>query len=119
MDESLKGKLVEAGIDVDGAMERFMNNDNMFKKFQLKFPNDPNMETLREGLKEKDCDKAFRAAHTLKGVCGNLSYVALAKVTSEVTEYLRAGDMDSAVAKMPDMEEEYARIIGVITTYLA
>ncbi len=119
MDEALKGTLTEAGIDVDGAMERFMNNDNMFKKFQLKFPNDPNVGLLKEGLATDDCDKAFRAAHTLKGVCGNLSYVNLAKISSEVTECLRAKDMESAKQKMPELEAEYNRIIEVINKYLS
>lgn len=114
MEDTLKKKLVESGIDVDGAMERFMNNDTMFKKFLLKFLDDPNMGLLRQGLEARDTDMAFRAAHTLKGVCGNLSLVSLAKVVSEATEYLRAGDIDSAIAKMPEVEEEYAKVIEVI-----
>ena len=48
MEDTLKKKLVESGIDVDGAMERFMNNDTMFKKFLLKFLDDPNMRLLRQ-----------------------------------------------------------------------
>ena len=114
MEDTLKKKLVESGIDVDGAMERFMNNDTMFKKFLLKFLDDPNMRLLRQGLEAHDTDMAFRAAHTLKGVCGNLSLVSLAKVASEATEYLRAGDIDSAIARMPEVEEEYAKAIEVI-----
>lgn len=118
MEDSLKNKLVESGIDVDSAMERFMNNDAMFKKFLLKFLDDPNMAALRQGLDEGNKDMAFRAAHTLKGVCGNLSLVSLAKVASESTEFLRAGDIDSAKAKMPEVEEEYAKAIDVIKSYI-
>ena len=118
MEDSLKKVLVESGIDVDGAMERFMNNDAMFMKFLIKFLDDPNMGTLRQGLEARDTDMAFRAAHTLKGVCGNLSLVSLAKVASESTEFLRAGDIDSAITKMPEVEAEYAKAIEVIKNYI-
>ncbi len=114
MEDSLKNKLAESGIDVDNAMERFMDNDALFIKFLVKFPDDPNMALLRQGLDERDKDMAFRAAHTLKGVCGNLSLAVLAKSVSESTEFLRAGDIDSAVAKMQEIEKDYAKAVDVI-----
>ena len=38
-----------------------------------------------------DRDTAFRASHTLKGLCLNLGFTPLAKVSSELCEALRPG----------------------------
>lgn len=117
MDDTLRATLIESGIDMESAMERFMGNEAMFQKFLVKFLSDTNMELLRNSLEAGDADTAFRAAHTLKGVCGNLSLVSLARAASEITEYLRSGDMESAVVKLPEVEAEYEKTIGVIKKY--
>ena len=55
-------------------------------------------------------DAAFSAAHTLKGVCGNLSMKRMFDIASEMTEFLREKDMDSARQMMPKLEEEHQKI---------
>ena len=50
---------------------------------------DGTFEELKQAVSEKDIEKSFRAAHTLKGVAANLSFNELAKAASELTEQLR------------------------------
>ena len=77
MREDIRAALVRAGVDVDGALERFMNNEGLLERFLKKFPADPNYGALKEALARGDADAAFRAAHTLKGVAANLSMATL------------------------------------------
>lgn len=114
MDENMIQELRDAGVDVDGASERFMGNMALLERFLKKFPNDKNYGELLDAFGKNDTDGAFHAAHTLKGVCGNLSLTALYNIASEVTELLRAGNMDLAKAKLPELQEEYDTIIAVI-----
>ncbi len=114
MNESSISRLKSEGLDVDGALERFMNNTAMYEKFLKKFANDPNYDTLKSAIADNECEKAFSAAHTLKGVSSNLSLTPLFNVVSEQTELLRAGDLGGAAEMMPQVDEEYHRMLALI-----
>ena len=73
MDAMRKQKLMDAGIDVDSALERFMNNEGLLEKFLAKFPADPNHDALTAAIAAGDKEKALAASHTMKGMCGNFS----------------------------------------------
>lgn len=113
MDEFIN-RLKENGVDVDGALERFMNNAAMYKKFLKKFENDPNYEALKSAIEEKDTQKAFTAAHTLKGVCSNLSLTPLFNAVAKQTEYFREDKFEEGAALMPQVDEAYKNMIALI-----
>ena len=64
----------------------------MIEKFALKFREDMSFQELEKALNDKQVEIAFRAAHTLKGVCMNLGFDHLYKPSFEITECLRAGN---------------------------
>ena len=80
----------QMGADFDNVLGR-LGSEQMVQRFALKFLNDTSYQTLEETLKEKNVEQAFRAAHTLKGVCLYLGFDNLFTVSSELTEKLRAG----------------------------
>ena len=59
------------GGDYKGVTERLPSAD-FVRRFALKFLQDDSFPNLKKALEEKDAPTAFRAAHTLKGVCQNL-----------------------------------------------
>jgi HPt (histidine-containing phosphotransfer) domain-containing protein len=111
MDETLRLALVEAGVNVDTAMERFMNNTALLERFLRKFYTDQNYPKLKEALGNNDTQEAFSAAHTLKGVSGNLSLDTMYEVVSEITELLRAEDIEGAKEFFPRVTEIYERTL--------
>ena len=68
--------------------------DSLICTFLIKFLSDPSYDTLCEALKEEDYEKAFRAAHTLKGVCDNLALSRLGESASVLTECLRGKERE-------------------------
>lgn len=66
-------------------------SEKLVRKFVLKFLNDPSFGLLEKSLDEKNYEEAFRAAHTIKGVCQNLSFTRLQDSSSALTEALRSG----------------------------
>ncbi len=114
MDEELKEKLIQAGVDVNSALERFMGNSALMIKFLKKFPADENYNILVTSLEADNFDDAFKAAHTLKGLCGNLSLTKLQSVVSEQTELLRAGNGPEAKKFMPEVIKEYEEIVAIL-----
>ena len=86
----------------------------MVQRFALKFLNDTSYQTLEETLKEKNVEQAFRAAHTLKGVCLNLGFDNLFTVSSELTERLRAGELDGTEELFEKVKEQYEITVKAI-----
>ncbi|MDO4494020.1 MAG: Hpt domain-containing protein [Clostridia bacterium] len=79
---------------------------SLIERFLLKFPDDATYNTLVAAMEAGNREEAFRGAHTLKGVCGNLSLTMLLTPVAALTEVLRnAGDAIPAEA-----EELYARV---------
>ena len=114
MEQEMRDRLVKAGVNVDSGLERFMNNEALFLKFLLRFPGDPNFAQLGESLASGDLKAAFVAAHTLKGVTGNLSLDGLFPLLTPVVEALRREDKAAAEDAMPPLREAYQRVTAIL-----
>ena len=99
------------GGDYEDVLKRLMNEARI-QKFALMFKKDPSMSQLTQAM-DADVYKrqtAFRAAHTLKGICANLGFKSLFEVSYDITEALRAGDMEQAKVMWPGVQACYARV---------
>lgn len=61
-----------------------------------------------------DDQRAFRAAHTLKGLAANLGLVQLGQAASALTEALRGSDMQRASALYPETAAAYRQACTAI-----
>ena len=66
-----------------------LHSEALIRRFTLKFLEDQSYLQLKQALENKNYEDAFRGAHTLKGVCQNLSFDHLYEVSNELTELLR------------------------------
>ena len=82
---------------------RRLRKEERIEKFVLLFLKDSSYQTFCQALEQGNTEEAFRAIHTLKGVCMNLSFDGLYRISSEMTEYLRANQIDKAMAALPDL----------------
>ena len=97
------------GGDYEDVSGRLMTEARI-KKFALMFKKDPSMGQLKDAMESGDCDSAFRAAHTLKGICANLGFASLFEASRDITEALRAKDMEQANGMWPQVEACYERV---------
>ena len=97
------------GSNYESVLGRF-GSEALVKRFALKFLKDPSYAELREALEVRDAERAFRAAHTLKVICAYLGFKSLFEVSYEITEALRAGDMEQAKVMWPGVQACYARV---------
>ena len=80
------------GANTDEALSRLMGNESFYLALIPRIFEDENFEKLSSGIAEGDLGKAFDAAHSLKGVLGNLELTPILKPTVEITEHLRHTD---------------------------
>lgn len=81
--------LAACGGDYEGTMRRLMGNEMLFYRLLPKVFRDENFQKLEDALTLGDMDAAFDAAHTLKGVSGNLGLTSLYDAVCEIVEPLR------------------------------
>ena len=89
----------KVGSDYDGVLKR-LGSEALVKRFAVKFLNDP--------------EKAFRAAYTLKGVCLNLGFTELYKVSAELTEVLRGRETAGSDELYAQVKEQYTTLTDAI-----
>lgn len=66
-----------------------LRTDERIAKFLRRVAEDGSYALLVNSFAENNIAEAFRAAHTLKGVCMNLSLTRFGKSASDLTEALR------------------------------
>ena len=103
----------ELGSDFDKVLSRLVS-EALVKKFALKFLDDPSFGQLETALADKDAETAFRAAHTLKGVCLNLGFTSLYKVSAELTEVLRGRETAGSDELYKQVKEQYIILTDAI-----
>ena len=69
---------------------------------------------LQAAMRAGDVQRAFRAAHTLKGLAANLGLVQLGQAASALTEALRGSDMQRASALYPETAAAYREACAAI-----
>lgn len=114
MESMLMDKLRKAGVDVNGTLERFMNNEPIYEKFLKKFLADTNYSQLEKTIGERDYTEALKYAHTLKGVSGNLGLTEIFSITEKMVAMIRNNDLDGIDAKFESLKAEYNRICSII-----
>lgn len=95
------------GANADEVIGRLGGDPALVMRFLAKFQDDDSFSTLCTALDDGDTETAFRAAHTIKGVCANLGLQTLFSKASEMTELLRAGAVEDAKGALPALEAEY------------
>ena len=95
-------------------------NLSLIERFTARFPDDPSFHDLSREMENGNRAGAFRAAHTLKGVCANLSVTRLLEAVSQLTEVLRPeADTipDAAFALLEKVRQEYQHTVDTICKY--
>ena len=99
-------KLRDWGCDIQGALPRFLDDEEFLMECIIQVSSDPAFEALGGFLDEKRIDDAFDAAHTLKGIIGNTGLTPLYSVIVRIVEPLRVGKADG-------LEQEYALLMSL------
>ena len=102
------------GADYQSTLLRMGNSERIVDKFVRKYPNEKVVAMLKESFDAKDYETAFRLAHTLKGLCANLGFSKLQKVSSELTEGLRDHVADNAPELLEQVLQIHAEIIAAL-----
>ena len=101
------------GGDYDGVLSRMMSEATV-KKFAVKFLFDKSYELLISSLENSDLKEAFRAAHTIKGICQNLGFNMLLDSVAPLTESLRDAAAPPPEELVDAVKRDYEKTVSAI-----
>lgn len=94
-------------------------SEKFIQKYVLKFLDDKTYDLLTEAWQQENYDEAFRAAHTIKGMCQNLSFSLLLNSSSALTEALRGGKSAQAEELYERACQDFEQTVNAIKEYKA
>lgn len=106
------------GGDFEAVTSRFPN-EKFVQKYLIKFLSDGSYDLLIRSMEEQDYQEAFRAAHTIKGVCQNLGLTRLLDSSSRLSEALRHGYTPEADALAEQVGRDYQDTVCAIRAFQA
>jgi HPt (histidine-containing phosphotransfer) domain-containing protein len=106
------------GSDFDDVLGR-LRSERMVQRFTLKFLDDQSYDTMVRSMEAGDYEQAFRASHTLKGICQNLSFTRLAGSSHALCEALRHGYTPEADALAQQVRTDYETTAAAIRAFQA
>ena len=97
MDIQQREMLEKAGVEVEKSLHRLLDNEELYRRFLIRFLEDDTFQRIGAARNAADPREMEMAAHTLKGVAGNLGMAPLYVCCREMVEKLREGDMAGAL----------------------
>lgn len=104
------------GGDYEDVISR-LRSERLVRKFVLQFLDDGSYDLLCTSLEQKNYGDAFRAAHTIKGMCQNLSFTKLQESSGLLSGKLRSGCTPEVESLMEQVAEDYQRVLGAIRAF--
>lgn len=106
------------GGDYEDVLGR-LHSERLVHKFILKYLDDGSYDLLCSAMAVKDDKEAFRGAHTIKGMCQNLSFTRLLASSSRLSDALRHGWTDDAPPAFEQVKEDHLATVAAIRAYQA
>lgn len=107
--------LEKAGINYQEGLKRFAGKSALYEKYLLRFGQEPTFDQLKKAMAQEDYEEAFKAAHTMKGIVGNLSLNEFFELLKPFVEELRdQSDIPSAKMHMSTLIEEHDKLVEAI-----
>lgn len=115
MNDVFMQKLNATGVDTPEAINRFNGNDALYLKFLIKFLQDDNFNQLGPALQKQDYQAALNAAHTLKGVAGNLGMKNLYLACSDMVQEIRNEQTENCQTTYETIKNAYEEVTKTIS----
>ncbi len=100
--------------DIQGSYQNalsIMMNDSLIERMLTKFMSNNVFEQIINSYEQKDFRNLFAAAHSFKGVTGNLALTPLYEISSNITELTRKSDDVDISKEIQQLKDAYQLVI--------
>lgn len=110
-------KLKDFGCDVESAINRCVNDEELYIMLVKAFVDDDNFAKLRNNIECGNIRAAFDNAHTIKGVAANLELLPIYNVVVIIVEKLRSGDLTGISDDIDKLSMTFARYQEIVRRF--
>lgn len=103
------------GCDIDGALERFVGDEDLYRTCLYTVLSDKAFDGLGETLRAGQVKEAFDYAHTLKGVLANMGLTPMYDITVRIVEPLRAGNGEGLLPIYEELLQAKSVLTAMVT----
>lgn len=109
------------GMNVPEMVEHFMDSEQMFLKYLYKFFDaaDNVMLELTTAAEKEDYQNMLFAAHSLKGLAGNIGLNGVFLPAKKMVDDIRADDHSDCGSDFNKIQENYYRASAIVKKYKA
>lgn len=111
--DALLGRILEYGADESGINDRFAGDAALYKTCFDEFIAEVNFDALKDAMAAEDYQRAFAAAHALKGIAGNLGVTAFYDAIHTLVESLRIGNYENVAAEYAEVVCQRERLLAL------
>ena len=97
--------------DQETVLRRFAGNSSLLERFVRKFPQDQSFEKLTTAMENNDYTAIETAAHTLKGVTGNLGFQGLFEKSEEMVVAVRKQEYERLQPLYEKVKDDYNELM--------
>lgn len=109
-----QGILLSELVNYAEGKKRFGGKAELYEKYLGKFPEDRNYADMVAAYENGEYEAAFRYAHALKGLAGNLSLNKLYEQIVPLVEAFRAGQAPASETIVDAVRESYRKTVALI-----
>lgn len=91
-----------------------LESEARVERYLLRFAKDPTARLLFASLNSGRWEDAFRAAHTMKGLCRGLGLTGLHAACAALTDALRSGEAPGDERLRAQAEREYGAVLQAV-----
>lgn len=111
-------KYISAGNDYSALSERTCGDEELIVQLMQMFIADDSWESMCAFMNSGETEKAFRAAHSLKGSSGMLGFTAFFEKMKVITDKLRVNDLEGAKEVFGETRSAYEAVVELIKEFL-
>lgn len=97
-------------VNKEEVLERFVGMPDIAKDCTISYIEDPLADELEKAVEAEDYPAIERAAHTIKGLAGNLGFEAAQNSAQKIVDFTRAGEYDKIPAEFLVFKAEHDKI---------
>ena len=105
--------LKDFGANTEEGLSRCINNEDFYFRMIRMAVADKSYGALSDAIERKDLDAAFEAAHSLKGILGNLALTPMYNTVAEMTELLRARKDTDYSPYLEDIMKQHEKLARI------
>jgi len=102
------------GMDLNDVIDRFSGNTALLVRMLKKFPGDKAFSDIESAMAKGDYASASEAAHSLKGLSGNLGLNNLYKIAGGMNQAGKEADYSEFEIFFAELKREYGKVLTAV-----